>query len=153
MCFSLSWHPHAVLEMQILLGRRVCTTLPSSERGEWSVHTWKQLSSEVHAGPGSCGNGVLLSSSFLHDHLSSNRDTSYSTILCMPLGLLMKQNIRMQSAFPQAKFICVESGLQDLSLVHDLQIMHTREGREGPLLSVVTRRPCWLEENLQGHVL
>lgn len=48
--------------------------LPSSERGEWSVHAQKQLSSEVHAGPGSCGNGVLLSSSFLQAHLSPDRD-------------------------------------------------------------------------------
>lgn len=132
---------------RILLGRRVCTTFPSSERGEWSVHAQKQLSSEVHAGPGSCGSGVLLSSSFLQAHLSSNRDTSCGTVLCrphgLPHGLLTEQNIRMQSVFPQAKSIWVESGLQDLSLVHHLQIMHTHAGGEGPLLFVVTRCPCW----------
>lgn len=81
-------------------------------------------------------------------------ETSCGTVLCRPLGpphgLLTEQNMRMQSVFPQAKSIWVESGLQDLSLV---QIMHTHAGREGPLLFVVTRCPCWREENLQGHVL
>lgn len=46
--------------------------------------------------------------------------------------------------FPQAKSIWVESGLQDLSLVHDLQIMHTHAGGEGPLL-------LWSHDALVGE--